>query len=78
MKYYCPRSYTSDCNESKCSHWGQPECVDGQPKAEIVSTGDGKLVSCPRAFSSDCNGTVCSLWGTPQCVDGKVNVKFAF
>ncbi len=77
MKYYCPRSYTDDCNASKCSHWGKPECVDGQPKAEIVNHDSSKKVSCPRAYSSDCNESVCSIFGTPQCVDGNVNVRFA-
>lgn len=78
MKYYCPRSYTDDCNASKCSHWGTAECVGGQPKAEIIDANSKKNVSCPRAYSSDCNGSVCSLFGTQQCEGGDVNVKFAF
>jgi hypothetical protein len=52
MKYYCPRSYTDDCNASKCLHWGKPECVDGQPKAETVTKNNQKrsLVQGPIAL----------------------------
>jgi len=75
MKMICPRSYTPDCNASKCSHWGTSECVDGKVEVTMKSSGDKKL-PCPRAYSSDCNGGNCKLWGTPECESGYVNMSF--
>ncbi|MEW6609729.1 MAG: hypothetical protein AB1414_20165 [bacterium] len=76
MKYSCPRAYTDDCNQSKCSFYGDDtKCKDGQLDIEIADESD-KVISCPRAYKKDCEKDRCSLYGTKKCVDGKVKIKF--